>query len=95
MLEQYFTNLAFFISSSLGLWFVVWAYRHRYELDRKLDSLAKRIRWFVVIGSSMIGSIPLYYYPMKFVRPPVIILGLGFLLWPNFAYRVRNYFFEK
>ena len=72
-------------SAVANVWFLVWAIRHRGELDRNLDPTTKIIRWFIV-GICLVPAIQLPQY----LNPPVFrliiaIIGLAFLVWPNFA----------
>jgi len=90
MIDQYFTNLSRIVQPVISIWFIVWAYRHSYELDEKLDSVAKRIRWLIVLVCYAVAAIPTSVTPIIYIRPPLVLIGLAFLAWPNFAYRLRK-----
>src|SRR5579863_5629946 len=84
-------HLSFLIEKSVGIWIAVWALRYRAGWDYKLDRAAKIVRWSVVGGGYLLAaSLP---------GPPVVRLvpgfvGVGFLCWPNFAYRLAKLFTE-
>jgi hypothetical protein len=87
-----FSQLGFLLEKSLGIWFVVWAIRHKYKWDYKLSSMAKAVRWAVVtvcyllLATGILG--------VAAVRLFVLAVGLCFLCWPNFAYHLTNIFIE-
>jgi hypothetical protein len=95
MPEQWGTNLSNLIAPSITLWLAVWAYRSRYELDEKMDTPTNRLRWSIVTASYAVAAIPLSFSAMKFIKPSFGILGLAFLVSPNFAFRTRRYFLTK
>src|SRR5258708_39031646 len=69
-----------------NVWFVAWAIRRRGEFDYELDTTAKFIRWLVAI--TCLGTatqLPQLLNPPS-LRVCVAFAGLGFLVWPNFAY---------
>ncbi len=74
-----------------NIWFVVWAIRSKGELDYDLDPTAKRIRWIVVaifLGTPFFR--PQLFGPRPAVRLCVALVGLLFLVWPNFAYHLTR-----
>jgi hypothetical protein len=74
-----------------NIWFVVWAIRHKGELDYELDRTAKWIRWIVV--AIFLGT-PIFRPELFGARPPLRVcvgmVGLLFLVWPNFAYHLTR-----
>jgi hypothetical protein len=87
-----FSQLSFLLGKSLGIWFVVWAIRRRFEWDYKLSSAAMAVRWAVVIVCYVLLATGLL--SSAAVRLSIGIVGLGFLCWPNFAYHMTNFFIE-
>ena len=74
-----------------NIWFVVWAVRSKGELDYDLDPTAKRIRWIIVaifLGTPIFR--PQLFGPRPAVRLCVALVGLLFLVWPNFAYHLTR-----
>jgi hypothetical protein len=70
-----------------NIWFVVWAIRRKGELDYDLDPAAKWVRWIVVaifLGTPIFR--PELFGPRPTLRVCVALVGLLFLVWPNFAY---------
>ncbi len=87
--------LSFYASYSAKIaciWLSVWAIRRRVEADYPLDRSARIVRWTVVAVGFAIG----YYVPGLeiggYVRVAGLVLGLGFLCWPNFAHHLTNLF---
>jgi hypothetical protein len=73
-----------------NIWFVVWAISHRGELDYDLDLNAKIIRWFVVVVCLGLAiQVPQLLNPPWF-RFTVGLIGIAFLVWPNFAYHLTR-----
>jgi hypothetical protein len=74
-----------------NIWFVVWAIRSKGELDYHLDPTAKRIRW--IVAAIFLGT-PIFrpelFGPRPAVRLCVALVGLLFLVWPNFAYHLTS-----
>jgi hypothetical protein len=74
------------------IWFVGWAIRRKDELDYDLAPTAKRIRWIVVaifLGAPIFR--PELFGPRPAVRLSVAVVGLLFLVWPNFAYHFTRF----
>jgi hypothetical protein len=74
-----------------NIWFVVWAIRHKGELDYDLDPTAKWIRWIVVaifLGTPIFR--PELFGPRPTLRVCVGMVGLLFLVWPNSAYHLTR-----
>jgi hypothetical protein len=74
-----------------NIWFLVWALRRQGELDYELDSTAKRIRWTVVaifLGTPILR--PELFNSLPSLRLWVALVGLLFLVWPNFAYHLTR-----
>lgn len=91
--DQMWSNASRLAAAEICIWLVVWSIRHRGELDEKLDVTAKLIRWAVVLGGWLLASIPGGKFgPFRAVAG---VLGLLFLCWPNFAYRLGNLFRRK
>jgi hypothetical protein len=69
-----------------NIWFVAWAIRHKGELDHELDRTAKLIRWLVaIVCLGVVAQFPQSLNPPPF-RVCVAFVGIGFLVWPNFAF---------
>jgi|SRR5271155_2747136 len=74
-----------------NVWLAVWAIRRKGELDYDLDPTAKRIRWTVVaifLGTPTLR--PALFGPRPGVRLCIALVGLLFLVWPNFAYHLAR-----
>jgi hypothetical protein len=74
-----------------NVWLAVCAIRKKGELDYDLDPTAKRIRWIVVavfLGTPILR--PALFGPRPAVRLCVALVGLVFLVWPNFAYHLTR-----
>jgi hypothetical protein len=88
MFKQVLANARFLAESGICIWFPFWGFRRKYELDEKFDFPAKVVRWSAVGVCYVLGSLPgPKFGPAKAVA---LVVGLSFLCWPNFAYRVRN-----
>jgi hypothetical protein len=75
-------------AAEICIWLVIWSIRRRGEMDEKLDTTAKLIRWAFVVGGWLLASIPGGKFgPFRAVAG---VLGLIFLCWPNFAYHVAH-----
>jgi hypothetical protein len=73
-----------------NIWLVVWAIRHKGELDYELDSTAKIVRWLlVIICFGVVIRFPQLLNPPP-VRVCIAFLGLAFLVWPNLAYHLTR-----
>ena len=75
---------------SISLWFVSWSIRRRSEVDEKLDSTAQITRWAVVASGYLAGSVPGPRFAI--FKAILLLLGLAFPCWPNFAYHLTNLF---
>ena len=79
--------MIYFTTSILAvIWLLVWALRHRYELDKPLDGISEGFRWAIVL----LGFV-CTYTPEKRLEPVRItafVIGMSFLCWPNLAYRL-------
>jgi hypothetical protein len=75
------------LTAIANIWFCVWAIRHKGQLDYELDPTAKWIRWIVV---AMFLGTPIFRPELFGARPTLRVcigmVGLLFLVWPNFAY---------
>jgi hypothetical protein len=90
-LQSLVSHVGFLIEKSVGIWFAIWALRHRAGWDYKLNGTARAVRWSVVgVGYSLAASLP----GPAVVRLVPGFLGIGFLCWPNFAYRLAKLFAE-
>ena len=58
MIEQFLNEIITAFKLSIGIWLPIWGLRYRYELDKKLDILARQIRWSIVLVSYAIASLP-------------------------------------
>lgn len=89
-LNSTFTYLGGLAGGAVSIWFFFWAYRRKYELDHKLDRMAKAIRWSIVLAGFAVALLP----GPRF-RDTRIIAGIilvAFLAWPNFAYHLITLF---
>jgi hypothetical protein len=73
-----------------GVWLSVWLIRRKGEFDYPLDGTARIVRWVAVGVFFLIGYVR--GAQLGYVRLASAALGLGFLCWPNFAYRLTNLF---
>src|SRR6266849_6619181 len=72
------------------IWLAFWALRRKYELDYKLDPMARTIRWLIVAASvplARIGAVK--FEPLRVFSA---FLFLAFLVWPNLAYHLARIF---
>ena len=90
MVRQILQNASSLFKTSLSIWFAVWAICYRAEADEELDGTGKAIRWGVVVLGYLIAS--LVGSKLGWIRVVAGFIGLLFLCWPNFAYRLRNAF---
>ena len=75
----------------LNVWFVAWAIRRGGDLDYRLDSTAKFVRWFVAmvcLGTAV--ELPQLLNPPAF-RVCMGFVGIAFLVWPNLAYHLTSF----
>jgi len=72
------------------IWFSVWAFRRRYEVDETLDRPMQVVRWVTVFAAWGLIQIPGPRWGM--VRVIAGFVGLGFLCWPNFAFHTVRLF---
>jgi len=91
MLESFLFKIRFIVMNAMGIWFVVWALRRRYDLDEQLDHRMQIIRWLVVIIGISIGSFPSVRYGI--IKVLAGLNGIAFWCWPNFAYRLTSIFY--
>jgi hypothetical protein len=90
--QMLFSQLSFLLEKSLGIWFVVWAIRRRFDWDYKLSATAGIVRWavvtvcYVLLATGVLG--------VSAVRLFILTIGLCFLCWPNFAYHLTKFFTE-
>jgi hypothetical protein len=75
------------LTAIANIWLCVWAIRHKGQLDYELAPTAKWIRWIVV---AMFLGTPIFRPELFGARPTLRVcigmVGLLFLVWPNFAY---------
>jgi Protein of unknown function (DUF3592) len=90
--QMLFSQLAFLLEKSLGIWFVVWAIRRKFDLDYKLSSTAVLLRWAVVTFSYLLLATGVL--GIAAVRLPILAVGLLFLCWPNFVYHLTKFFVQ-
>jgi len=90
VIDQIFANAKVLVGCSVSLWFVFWSIRRGSEVDEKLDSTAQLTRWAVVVFGYLAGSVPGPRFAI--FKVIVLLLGLAFLCWPNFAYHLTNLF---
>jgi hypothetical protein len=90
VLEQIFANAKVLAGCSISLFFVSWAIRRGSEVDEKLDSTVQITRWAVVAFGYLAGSVPGPRFAI--FKVILLLLGLAFLCWPNFAYHLTNFF---
>ena len=85
------SHVVFLTEQSFGIWLAIWALRYRAGWDYKLSSAAKTVRWSVVaVGYLLAASLP----GPAVVRLVPGCVGIGFLCWPSFAYRLAKPFAE-
>jgi len=85
------SRVTFLFGESFGIWFAVWGLRQRASWDYKLNAAARMTRWVIIgIGYALAASLP----GPAAVRVIPGFVGLRFLCWPNFAYRLANFFIE-
>lgn len=78
-------------TKATGIWFIFWAIRRKGEFDRELDRTDQVVRWIVVLVS--LGLVTyLIGKDSTGIRIVALIIGLGFLCWPNFAYHLTGPF---
>lgn len=85
------TNSINILAKALGVWFIFWSIRRKGEFDLPLDVVAATLRWIIVllsfgIAGQMVGSARIV------PRSILLIIGLAFLCWPNFAYHLTKLF---
>jgi hypothetical protein len=82
-------NFAFSLGSRVVcVWLPFWAMRRKYELDEELSITGRKIRWIIVIVAFTVTCI----VPgpgFALVRVSFGLIGIAFLCWPNFAYRLQ------
>jgi len=89
MLSEIFSIAISTAAKALGLWFVFWAIRRRGELDVELDRVGQSVRWiFVILGFLLVAVFS--RLGLDYARIGALIVALGFLCWPNFAYHLTN-----
>jgi hypothetical protein len=73
-----------------NIWFVCWAIRRKGDLDHKLDTTAKVIRWSFAYSLMALAS----WYPTiianTYLRAGTFFAGVAFLVWPNCAYNLTQ-----
>lgn len=77
-------------SKIAGIWLSVWAIRYQGQLDYKLSSRARLVRWAVVALGFSTASTP--GANLGAVRLWGGFVGLCFLCWPNLAYHLTRVF---
>ena len=88
--HQFVSNAMTIALPAIGIWLGIWGLRRKLESDYKLDRVARAVRWSIVLGSWIIGSIP-----GRSIGPlsgAACLVGLAFLWWPNFAYHLTKIF---
>jgi hypothetical protein len=78
------------LTTSLALWFVIWAIRYRGESDRKLDPIALRLRWAIVVGTHALVIFASKWLMYPATRIALWAVGAAFLAWPNLAYHLTE-----
>jgi hypothetical protein len=71
------------------IWLSVWLIRKKAEADYPLDRSAHLVRWTVILAGFGVGY---YLQDLWYLRIGGRFLGLVFLCWPNFAYRLVQLF---
>ena len=79
-----------FTASVTCIWLSVWAFRKRYEVDEKLDPSMHVVRWSVV--SAGLATIRIPGARWSALRVVGCVVGVGFLCWPNLAFRTVKLF---
>jgi len=93
MIRQMLREASFLFTTSASIWFVVWAIRRQAEVDEKLDRVATILRWSVVTLGYLTASLPVM--GIGWLQVLAFVVGLLFLCWPNFAYRLRSFLWGK
>ena len=93
MLRQMIHELSFLFSVSASIWFVAWAIRRQAEVDENLDRIATILRWSIVALGYLTAALPVR--GIGWLQVLGFVVGLLFLCWPNFAYRLRNFLWGK
>lgn len=75
---------------SAALWFVAWGIRKKYDLDLGLSTRGWLIRLLVICCG--IFSLCLRSHKYEYVRVVGGLLGIAFLVWPNFAFHLSELF---
>lgn len=89
-IREFFDKLLATIASVGSIWFCTWAIRRGGEFDYQLDFTAKIIRWLaVVVFMGLPVEIPKLLTPSE--RVVLGFIGVGFLVWPNFAYHLTRF----
>jgi hypothetical protein len=83
-LEQFQSSLVILSKAGLGLWFPVWAWRRRGELDRPFTKPMIRCRALVVTVGLVLASLPIGL-PSP-VRAMCAVIAIAFWVWPNLGY---------
>lgn len=83
-----------FVSRGLGalagfgsLLFISWGIRSKGEFDYPLDFAGQVVRWVLAIG--LLGAAT-YFPGLSAQRLILLLCGLAFLAWPNFAYHLTR-----
>src|SRR5215470_6449101 len=79
-----------FWASVIGIWVSVWAIRRKSDVDYRLDSTEKTIRWSIAFIGLSVTRLP--GSSLGYVRLAGLLLGMAFLCWPNFAHHLARLF---
>jgi hypothetical protein len=89
-LSELFNASLVLVAKASGIWFVVWAIRKKGEFDYELDWTACIVRWLVVFVAFALTAEFTKSGP-TIARILVLVIGLAFLCWPNFAYHLVRF----
>jgi len=79
-------TLGVLAAAGLSLWFPMWAWRRKGELDRPLTKPMTQLRIAVASGGLLLASIPVHLQAVRVLQAVCAFLGISFWVWPNLAY---------